>query len=488
MGITPDAISAAIAIQGENGTAFFTADANSANSVLSIGAVTGASTGANVTTLTLNGSNAGANRITEIIGNGGTGKLAIVKNGGGAWTLSGNNTFTGGLTLDEGILRVTTSAGALGTGTLSLGGGELQLANATGLNFGRATTLTGNAQITSDVPTPGSAGVSHNLSTLSIGSHTLTVAGGSNVTSGNAGLTFNGATTLTGGAIFNVTNPAGGGTTVLTFSNAIGGGANTLTKTGDGTVIFSGAANTYTGLTTVSGGELQLGKAVATNAIAGNVTVGGSGSTLKLNLRDQIVDTATVALTAGGTFNLNGLAETVAGLTLTGGVGSPATLDLAGTSGSTTGHLKLTGATPSLTFGANTQLIGAGHFLSHRGQSLHLQLQRRSGQRWDDPSGQRHGPHHHHLQHHRRDGRRNLFGGRKRQQCGDGAGRKSEPYWQYQSWIDDPGVFQQQRWSANDSHDHRRQHGDWPVRRDHLSRTVSQRCQSRAVFASRSQE
>ena len=297
----------------------------------------------------------GANSIIS-----GTSKaLSFTGNSTGMLTLAGANTFTGGFTLTSGIVRATTNAAALGAGTLSLGGGELQLANATGLNFARGTTVTGNTQITSDVLTSGNAGVTHTLGTLSIGAQTLTVAGGSNVSSGTAGVTF-GATTLTGNAIFNVTNPSGGGTTLLTFSNAITGGTNTFTKTGNGTVIFSGTtnANTYTGLTTVSGGELDLSKTALTNAIAGNLTIGNG--TVKLLVANQIADTSTVAITAGGTFALNALSETVAGITISS-AGSTATLNLGNQVGSTA--LKITGATPSLTFGANTALVGAGSIL-----------------------------------------------------------------------------------------------------------------------------
>ena len=287
----------------------------------------------------------------------GTGKaLSFTGNSTGMLTLSGANTFNGSLTLSSGVVRATTSTAALGAGTLSLGGGELQLANDTALNFARATTVTANAQITSDRLTAGS-GVTQSLSTLSIGSQTLTVAGGSNVNSGTAGVTFTGATALTGNAIFNVTNPAGGGATVLTFANAITGGANTFTKTGNGTVVFSGTTNnnTYTGLTTVSGGELDLGKTAGSIAIAGNVTVGNG--TLKLLTANQLADTSTVTITTGGTFNMNTFGDTFAGLNISSS-GANATFDL-GTQAASN-PVKITGAAPTLTFGANTLLAGSG--------------------------------------------------------------------------------------------------------------------------------
>src|SRR5205085_1020454 len=87
---------------------------------------------------------------------------------------------TGGATLDA-----TTNASALGAGSLALSGGELELANDTGLNFGRNTTISGAATITIDRLTIG-AGVTHTLGTLSLGAQTLTFGVGSNITSGTA--------------------------------------------------------------------------------------------------------------------------------------------------------------------------------------------------------------------------------------------------------------------------------------------------------------
>ncbi len=339
------------------------------------GAVTISNTLALGNALTIDGTGTGLLSLTGVI----SGASGLTMNGAGTTVLSANNTMTGPVTVNSGTLRATGNANALGTGaaTLSLAGGNLEIANDSGLNLARATTVTGDTTVTTNRLTAG-AGVTHTLGTLSLSGNTLTVAGGANVTSGTAGLNV-GTTTLTGNAAYNVTNPSGGGTTLLTTgatnlnantltvqgtgNTTINGaitGTGALTKTGTGTLILSGTtnANTYTGLTTVSGGELHLGKTAATNAIAGNVTV-GTGA-VKFLASNQISDTSTVAITAGGTFNLNGFGDTVASLTLTGSSGSPATLDMSGTSGLTSGVVRLTGATPSVTFGTNTVLAGSG--------------------------------------------------------------------------------------------------------------------------------
>ena len=61
----------------------------SSSNVLNIsGSVAGVSTGSNVTTLTLNGSNADGNEITGSVGDGTSGgTLAIIKDDSGEWIL-----------------------------------------------------------------------------------------------------------------------------------------------------------------------------------------------------------------------------------------------------------------------------------------------------------------------------------------------------------------------------------------------------------------
>ena len=187
---------------------------SSLNSGMSVGSIEGSGTftlGGNQ--LTVGGNNLSTSVSGVIGGSGGS----LIKVGSGTLTLSGANTYTGGTTVNGGLINFT-SAANLGTGTITLNGGGLQWA-------------TGN---TTDI--------SSRLAPLGAGGATID-------TNGNA-VRF--ATGLTG---------SGG-----------------LTKNGGG-ALFLLANNTYTGGTTVNGGILHIGaEGGPPGSIVGTVTVNGDDS------------------------------------------------------------------------------------------------------------------------------------------------------------------------------------------------------------------
>ena len=204
--------------------------------------------------------------------------LALVINTtGGNTTLSSANTFSGGVTLNQGNLVLVNDAAA-GTGTLALNGGKLATPGAR--TYANAVTIGGDVTFGDASPN-------------------------------NAAQTLNGTVNLTGGTRTLTTASA------LTLSGIVSNGA--LTKAGASTLTLNGtSANTYTGLTTVSAGGLTLAKSAGVDAISGDVLVNGTG-TLTLGASDQIKNTSSVEVATGGSFAMTTFNETVAGVRLNGG-------------------------------------------------------------------------------------------------------------------------------------------------------------------------
>ncbi len=284
-----DNINTDLIIQGDGGTATFTANATSATSGMSFGgAVSGVSTTGNTTVLTLNGTNNSAtigsplNRIVGVVSDGvNGGKLAIVKSGTGTWTLQGANTFSGGVSLNQGTLRYFSSKSVFGTGTLTIANGTtLAHANPTAITIANDVQVNGNFSFT---------------------------------VSANA--TFSGTMNL-GGGTRQITVSAD-----TTISGAISNGA--LTKAG-ANVLTLGGVNTYTGNTTVSAGtllladnaqlEFSIGADGVNNGILGTgiLTVDGdfsfdlSGAGTTLGDSWNIVDVGALTETFGSTFSVVG--------------------------------------------------------------------------------------------------------------------------------------------------------------------------------------
>ncbi|QIF03490.1 autotransporter-associated beta strand repeat-containing protein [Roseimicrobium sp. ORNL1] len=290
----------------------------------------------------INESTANALTINAIITNNGasnTDVVNIVKSGAGMLVLTGANTYTGGTRLEEGIIRATTNAGALSnSGTVTIVGGELQLANNSNLTFGRAVSILGSATFTSDRLAAG-AGVTHSLAGLDLNANntTLTFRKGSNVTSGTAGITFTGAFNTNG----NAATIDVGSDVVMTMSGSNGtvaDASSVLTKIGAGTWVISGANNFWEGPTiAIVQGTLDLrnANALGDNTPATQLITAADGTTLRLG-----IDT-------GSDFRTD--------LTLTGTGGTATLIADRSTAGAGNTHTM-----DSLNLGSNTLLIQRG--------------------------------------------------------------------------------------------------------------------------------
>ena len=175
-------------------------------------------------------------------------------------------------------------------------------------------------------------------------------------------------------------SPAIGGTGNIIITGVVSNGAafaNGLTHGGTGTLTLSGAAaNTYTGLTTASAGELDLGKSGSVNAIGGGgLTVGSATNTAALvkytGASTDMMGTGTVTLNGQGQLDFNGVSDTIGNVSIVATGAGAGTTPIQNTAGGgtltigTLGITPLAGFTSVLNPGTGTlQLGGAVTFTS----------------------------------------------------------------------------------------------------------------------------
>jgi autotransporter-associated beta strand protein len=263
------------------------------------------------------------------------GDVALVKDGSATLTLTGANTFTGGVTVDDGELRVSTA---------SLRDQAVGLTVTTStLTFDQASDGTFGGDITG-------AG-----SLVKEGAGVVTIVGAN---------TYTGETAVLGGALIGTTDSIRGNLFIDTGANVafdqaanattsrIISGGGSLSILGAGAITLTGA-NTYSGGTTVSNGTL-IGKAgvgiqgdIVNDSIvtfdqttgsstyigdmsgAGAVTVDGSGNTLTMTGNNSY--TGGTTLTAGT--SLTGSVSSLTGDIVAAGAGSTVTFNQASGSG-----------------------------------------------------------------------------------------------------------------------------------------------------------
>jgi fibronectin-binding autotransporter adhesin len=314
-----------------------------------IGYLTGAGAttlGANTLTITDTGAYSGIAS--------GTGGI-IMDGAGKTLTLSGDNEYSGGTTVTDGIVSATTSAQALGTGAVTVAdGAALQVTGA--LDFDEALTLSGTGVA--------AGGALRNISGNTDWSGVITLAADSRINSDADTLTLSGATI---DEAFDLTIGGAGDTTI---SSIIATGANTLTKDGAGTLTLSGE-NTYTGSTTISAGTLQVGDGGTT----GNLGTGSAINNAALVFNRSNDLTLANVISGTGTFTKNGAGI----LTLTGGntysgltTINAGTLSLSGV-GTIKGAINVAAAGAILDIGENSHSI-TGTYIMAEDSRLNLSI------------------------------------------------------------------------------------------------------------------
>ncbi len=321
----------------------------------------------------LNAPNAGNIVIAEVI----SGSGSIIKTGTGQTALNAANTFTGGVTVEQGSFNPS-NASSLGAGTsaVALGDATSITNNLSPFLFvSGATTLARNFTVgASNAATTGFYTIgSGNGSSAAIVNGAITLNQNLFVTTAGGaftlGATGNGSTITSGSA----------GTQTVTFNDAgaqtigttIGGGTGTIgvTKVGGGTATLS-AADTYTGTTTVNQGTLTVSGSLSSSsalALGGgtfNYAPTTAASTQTLNGATITPGNSAITVpTASNTLNLGAITRNTGGLvsfTPTGTITTttPANNGILGTYAYTGTAANLRYVTPNATTGAIAAFTG----------------------------------------------------------------------------------------------------------------------------------
>ncbi len=222
------------------------------------------------------------------------GNGAIAKIGAGALTLTGGNTFAGGATQSAGQLNIN-NATAIGSGTLTIGGGTIDNTS------GGAITLSNNNAVT----------ISGSFTFT--GSNALNLGTGGVLLAGNKTIAANASTLTLGGVVSDGGNgfslsKAGGGTLTLNGANTLSGGVTTS----NGTLNLGNAGAIGSGTFTINGGAIDNTSGSAMT-LTGNDTQVWGGSFTFAGTNSLNLGTGAVSMTANRTVTVSSATLTVGG-------------------------------------------------------------------------------------------------------------------------------------------------------------------------------
>lgn len=305
-------------------------------------------TGAGSKALTLQGDNtaAAAEIAGAVVDNSVANTTKVIKSGTGTWTLSGNNTYTGGTSVSSsGGTLIAANTNALGnvSGSVALANNSiLSLATDTIAAYNITMSNANSPTIAVGRGTSGSGtGFVDQLGTLAMGTGSVVnVIAGNNLTGGVPTLRF-GVTTLsaTTGSTSSTLNPVGVSVTLASVTNtATVASGKTLGLDGTSTgnyvlgVIDNGTTSNAGNVVGVNKTNTSTWTLNAVNTYTGNTTV--SGGTLVLAPAASIANSAAIIVNSAGTLDVSGV---------TGGFAVGASQTLRG-SGSVLGKVTAAGA------------------------------------------------------------------------------------------------------------------------------------------------
>lgn len=221
----------------------------------------------------------------------GTGS-SFTKAGGGNMTFSGNsaNTFTGGLSVNNGALMLNKSSGVAYGGNLTVGDGTGSAGSAVvrlmGNNQTPGTGITIGTDGQLDMQTFNATAGNITMTGGSItGTGSLSISNGSSVFftgTGNSTATIGVGLDLGSGSISFQTNNNAAATEMIVSGPITGNGS--FTKSGSGTLAITGN-NSFDGSVTISGGTLATSSINATVSVSnGALSPGGTGTISSITL------------------------------------------------------------------------------------------------------------------------------------------------------------------------------------------------------------
>lgn len=270
-------------------------------------------------TFKLSGTNAGY--FFSVLGDNGTGKTSLVKDGTGTWTLTSQNTYTGSTSINAGTLQFSTS-NALSSLT------DVIVASGASLNLSYYNATIGSLAGAGTVQMQGGEG----NTTLAIGGSNLSTTFSGTITGTNSNKlekTSTGTLTLTGANTYARGTEIKGGMLVAGNNQAFGTGSVTLNGGGlsvasgvtvTNTLIFSGTANVLAGngtigtaITADGHNVLSPGNSIGKLTFSAGLTL-ANGSAISFQIQDATGAAGTgydLITVTGGVLNLTAPTNTI---------------------------------------------------------------------------------------------------------------------------------------------------------------------------------